>query len=307
MRILVTGGAGFIGSNFVHLLLDETDHDVTTLDALTYAGTTENLEGTLENDRHEFVEGDIRDRKLVSELVSDTDVIVNFAAESHVDRSIDGAAPFVTTNVQGTQVLLDAALDADIDRFIQISTDEVYGEIAKGTFSEDDRLNPRNPYSATKAGADLLARSYQTTHGLPVIVTRSSNNFGPRQHPEKLIPKFLTNAAEGKSLPVYGDGTNVREWIYVEDNCRALLTVLEDGENGDIYNIGSGIEKQNIEVTKAIIEAVGASEGLIEFVEDRAGHDQRYALDTTKIESLGWEPQWSFEDGLDATVEYYLE
>jgi dTDP-glucose 4,6-dehydratase len=307
MRLLVTGGAGFIGSNFVHLLLDETDHDVTTLDALTYAGTTENLEGALENDRHEFVEGDIRDRELVSELVSDADVVVNFAAESHVDRSIDGAEPFVTTNVQGTQVLLDAALDADIERFIQVSTDEVYGEIEDGTFSEDDRLNPRNPYSATKAGADLLARSYQTTHGLPVIVTRSSNNFGPRQHPEKLIPKFLTNAAQGKSLPVYGDGTNVREWIYVKDNCRALLTVLEEGEDGEVYNIGSGLEKQNIEVTKAIIEAVGASDDLIEFVEDRAGHDQRYALDTTKIESLGWEPRWSFEEGLDATVEYYLE
>jgi dTDP-glucose 4,6-dehydratase len=307
MRILVTGGAGFIGSNFVHLLLDETDYDITTLDALTYAGSMDNLEGSLDNDRHEFVEGDIRDREIVSELMADADVVVNFAAESHVDRSIDGAEPFVTTNVQGTQVLLDAALDADIGRFIQISTDEVYGEIEEGTFSEDDRLNPRNPYSATKAGADLLARSYQTTHDLPVIVTRSSNNFGPRQHSEKLIPKFLTNASEGKSLPVYGDGTNVREWIYVEDNCRALLTVLEEGEVGEVYNVGSGLEKQNIEVTKAIIEAVGASEDLIEFVEDRAGHDQRYALDTTKLEALGWEPQWSFEEGLDATVDYYLE
>ena len=307
MRILVTGGAGFIGSNFIHLLLDETDYDITTLDALTYAGSMDNLEGSLDNDRHEFVEGDIRDREIVSELMADADVVVNFAAESHVDRSIDGAEPFVTTNVQGTQVLLDAALDADIGRFIQISTDEVYGEIEEGTFSEDDRLNPRNPYSATKAGADLLARSYQTTHDLPVIVTRSSNNFGPRQHSEKLIPKFLTNASEGKSLPVYGDGTNVREWIYVEDNCRALLTVLEEGEVGEVYNVGSGLEKQNIEVTKAIIRAVGASEDLIEFVEDRAGHDQRYALDTTKLEALGWEPQWSFEEGLDATVEYYLE
>ncbi|WP_136592340.1 dTDP-glucose 4,6-dehydratase [Salinigranum halophilum] len=307
MRILVTGGAGFIGSNFVHLLLDETDYDITTLDALTYAGSTDNLEGTLDNDRHEFVEGDIRDRDLVSELMADADVVVNFAAESHVDRSIDGAEPFVTTNVQGTQVLLDAALDADIDRFIQISTDEVYGEIEEGAFSEDDPLDARNPYSATKAGADLLARSYYTTHGLPVVITRSSNNFGPRQHSEKLIPKFLTNASEGKSLPVYGDGTNVREWIYVEDNCRALLTVLEEGKVGEVYNVGSGLEKQNIEVTKAIIEAVGASEDLIEFVEDRAGHDQRYALDTTKLEALGWEPQWSFEEGLDATVEYYLE
>lgn len=239
-------------------------------------------------------------------MVADADVVVNIAAESHVDRSIGGAEPFVTTNAQGTQVLLDAALEADIDRFIQISTDEVYGEIEEGTFSEDDWLNPRNPYSATKAGADLLARSYQTTHDLPVIVTRSSNNFDPRQHPEKLIPKFLTNAAEGKSLPVYGNGTNVREWIYVEDNCRALLTVLEEGEDGEVYNIGSGIERQNIEVTKAIIDAVGASEDLIEFVEDRAGHDQRYALDTSKVEALGWEPRWSFKEGLKKTVEYYL-
>jgi dTDP-glucose 4,6-dehydratase len=307
MRVLVPGGAGFIGSNFVHLLLGETAHEVTTLDALTYAGSKANLEGALDDDRHEFVEGDIRDRELVTELVEDVDVVVNFAAESHVDRSIKGAEPFVSTNVQGTQVLLDAALDAGIDRFLQVSTDEVYGEIEVGEFSEDDPLDPRNPYSATKAGADLLARSYYTTHDLPVVITRSSNNFGPRQHPEKLIPKFLTNTAEGKSLPVYGDGTNVREWIYVEDNCRALLTVLEEGEIGEVYNVGSGIEKQNIEVTKAIVEAVGASEDLIEFVEDRAGHDQRYALDTTKIESLGWEPQWSFEDGLDATVEYYLE
>jgi dTDP-glucose 4,6-dehydratase len=307
MRTLVTGGAGFIGSNYVHLLLDETDHEVTTLDTLTYAGSTDNLAGVLDHDRHEFVEGDIRERELVSELMTDVDAVVNFAAESHVDRSIDGAEPFVSTNVHGTQVLLDAALDADVEKFLQISTDEVYGEIEEGTFSEDDPLNPRNPYSATKAGADLLARSFYTTHELPVVITRSSNNFGPRQHPEKLIPKFLTNASDGQSLPVYGDGTNVREWIYVEDNCRALLTVLEEGEIGEVYNVGSGIEKQNIEVTRAIIDAVGASEDLITFVEDRAGHDQRYALDTTKVKSLGWEPRWSFEEGLEATVEYYLD
>ena len=306
MRILVTGGAGFIGSNFVHLLLSETDHAVTTLDALTYAGSTDNLDGVLDHDRHDFVEGDIRDRELVSELTADGDVVVNFAAESHVDRSIEGSEAFVSTNVHGTQVLLDAALDADVDRFIQVSTDEVYGEIEHGEFSEDDPLNPRNPYSATKAGADLLARSYYVTHDLPVVVTRSSNNFGPRQHPEKLIPKFVTNASQGESLPVYGDGTNVREWIYVEDNCRALLTVLREGVDGEIYNVGSGIEKQNIEVTREILDAVGASEDLIEFVDDRAGHDQRYALDTTKVESLGWEPRWSFEAGLEATVEYYL-
>ena len=308
MRILVTGGAGFIGSNFVHHVLTEHDDDeVVTLDALTYAGSKDNLDGVLDNPRHEFVEGDIRDRELVTELVADVDAIVNFAAESHVDRSIEGAKPFVSTNVQGTQTLLDAANDTDIDRFLQISTDEVYGQILDGKFAEDDPLNPRNPYAATKAGADLLAQSFQTTHDLPVVITRTSNNFGPRQHPEKLIPKFIQNAAAGKSLPVYGDGSNVREWIYVEDNCRALDVVLRDGDIGEIYNIGSHTEKTNLEVTEAILDAVGADDDLIEFVEDRAGHDQRYALETEKIEALGWEPEYTFEEGLERAVQYYLD
>jgi len=211
MRILVTGGAGFIGSNFVHhVLAEHEDDEVVTLDALTYAGSRENLDGVLDDPRHEFVEGDIRDRELVTDLVTDVDAIVNFAAESHVDRSIGGAEPFVSTNVQGTQTLLDAAKDADIERFVQISTDEVYGQVLNGKFSEDDPLEPRNPYAATKAGADHLAQCFQTTHDLPVLVTRTSNNFGPRQHPEKLIPKFITNAAAGEKLPVYGDGSNVR-------------------------------------------------------------------------------------------------
>ena len=307
MRILVTGGAGFIGSNFVHYLLNEhEDDEVITLDALTYAGSKDNLDGVLDDPRHEFVKGDIRDRQLVSDLVADVDAIVNFAAESHVDRSIDGAKPFVSTNVQGTQTLLDAATDADIDRFLQISTDEVYGQILDGKFAEDDQLNPRNPYAATKAGADLLAQSFQTTHDLPVVITRTCNNFGPRQHPEKLIPKFIQNAADGKSLPIYGDGSNVREWIYIEDNCRALDVVLREGTVGEVYNIGSHTEKTNLEVTEAILNAVGASEELIEFVEDRAGHDQRYALETEKIDALGWEPQYTFEEGLDRTVDYYL-
>ncbi|WP_348611344.1 dTDP-glucose 4,6-dehydratase [Halobaculum rarum] len=307
MRILVTGGAGFIGSNFVQYVLDEREDDeVVTLDALTYAGSKDNLDGVLDDPRHEFVEGDIRDRDLVTGLVSDVDAVVNFAAESHVDRSIDGAEPFVSTNVQGTQTLLDAAKETDIDRFLQISTDEVYGQILDGKFSEDDPLNPRNPYSATKAGADLLARSFQTTHNLPVLITRTCNNFGPRQHPEKLIPKFIKNAAAGETLPVYGDGSNVREWIYVEDNCRALDVVLQEGKVGEVYNIGSHAEKTNLEVTEAILDAVGADDDLIEFVEDRAGHDQRYALDTKKIEALGWEPEYTFEDGLEQTVEYYL-
>ena len=307
MRILVTGGAGFIGSNFVHYVLNEhEDDEVITLDALTYAGSKDNLDGVLDNPRHEFVEGDIRDRDLVTKLVSDVDAIVNFAAESHVDRSIEGAKPFVTTNVQGTQTLLDAANEGDIDRFLQISTDEVYGQILDGKFSEDDPLDPRNPYAATKAGADLLARSFETTHDLPVLITRTCNNFGPRQHPEKLIPKFIRNAATGENLPVYGDGSNVREWIYVEDNCRALDVVLREGVVGEIYNIGSHTEKTNLEVTEAILDAVGADEDLIEFVDDRAGHDQRYALETEKIGALGWEPAYAFEEGLERTVDYYL-
>ena len=307
MRILVTGGAGFIGSNFVHYVLEEhEDDEVITLDALTYAGSKDNLDGVLDNPRHEFVEGDIRDRDLATKLVSDVDAVVNFAAESHVDRSIEGAEPFVTTNVRGTQTLLDAANEGDIDRFLQISTDEVYGQILDGKFSEDDPLDPRNPYAATKAGADLLTRSFETTHDLPILITRTCNNFGPRQHPEKLIPKFIRNAATGENLPVYGDGSNVREWIYVEDNCRALDVVLREGAVGEIYNIGSHTEKTNLEVTEAILDAVGADEDLIEFVDDRAGHDQRYALETEKIEALGWEPAYAFEEGLERTVDYYL-
>lgn len=306
MNVLVTGGAGFIGSNFVHYLLSETDADVTTLDALTYAGTTENLEGVLDHPRHDFVEGDIRDKETVSNLVVDADAVVNFAAESHVDRAIENSEKFVSTNVQGTQTLLDAAVKSDVDRFLQVSTDEVYGEIHNGEFSEEDQLNPRNPYAATKASADLLAKSYETTYDLPVLITRTCNNFGPRQHPEKLIPKFIQNAAAGEELPVYGDGSNVREWIYVEDNCRALDLVLRDGEPGEVYNIGTGEERTNLEVTKAILDAVGGTEDQITFVEDRAGHDQRYALDASKINQLGWEPSWSFEDGLQRTVEYYL-
>ncbi|WP_276279679.1 dTDP-glucose 4,6-dehydratase [Halorussus caseinilyticus] len=308
MRILVTGGAGFIGSNFVHYVLGEHDDaEVVTLDALTYAGSRDNLEGVLDDPRHEFVRGDVRDQNLVTDLVADVDVVVNFAAESHVDRSIEGAKPFVSTNVQGTQTLLDAAKDAGIERFLQVSTDEVYGQVLDGKFAEDDPLNPRNPYAATKAGADLLAQSYETTHDLPVLVTRTCNNFGPRQHSEKLIPKFIQNAAAGEPLPLYGDGSNVREWLYVEDNCRALDLVLRDGKVGEVYNIGSHDEKTNLEVTETILDAVGASDELIEFVEDRAGHDQRYALESEKIQSLGWKPSYSFEDALDSTVSYYLD
>ena len=305
MRVLVTGGAGFIGSNFVHYLIEESNDEVINLDALTYAGSKENLDGLLDHPRHEFVEGDIRDKELVSNLLSQVDSVVNFAAESHVDRSIEGSEPFVKTNIYGMQVLLDAALVEGIDRFVQISTDEVYGEIMDGKFSEGDPLQPRNPYAATKAGADHLARSYHITHDLPVLITRSSNNFGPRQHPEKLIPKFITRASRGKSLPVYGDGTNVREWTYVTDNCRAIDLVLREGDPGEVYNVGSGEELTNREVTRRILEEIGASLDLIEFVEDRAGHDKRYALETKKIKSLGWEPMWDFQSGLERTVEYF--
>lgn len=307
MEVLVTGGAGFIGSNFVRYLLERTTDDVVTLDALTYAGSSDNLDGVLDHPQHKFVEGDIRNRELVDRLVAGADAVVNFAAETHVDRSIRSAEPFVSTNVQGTQTLLDAVAEADIDRFVQVSTDEVYGQVENGTFGEDDRLNPRNPYAATKAGADLLVRSYHTTHDVPVLVTRSSNNYGPYQHPEKLIPKFIHRARNGESLPVYGDGSNVREWIYVTDNCRAIDTVLRDGEVGEIYNIGSDIELQNIEVTRRILDALDASDDLVEFVEDRAGHDQRYALDTAKIRSLGWEPQVSFDEGLERTIDHYVD
>lgn len=308
MHLLVTGGAGFIGSNYVrHVLATTDDVRVTTLDALTYAGDKRNLRGVLDDRRHSFVEGDIRDRELVGEHVSRVDAVVNFAAESHVDRSIEGAAPFVTTNVGGTQTLLDAALDHGVDRFVQISTDEVYGEILDGVFHEDDRLRPRNPYAATKAGADLLARSYYTTHDLPVVITRSSNNYGPYQHPEKLIPKLIERATAGEPLPIYGDGSNVREWTYVMDNCRAIETVRTEGTVGETYNIGSGDERTNLAVARAIIDAVGASEDAIEFVEDRPGHDQRYALDTSKVRELGWTPAWSFEEGLEATIEHYTQ
>jgi len=305
MRILVTGGAGFIGSNFVRYVLDATEHAVVTLDNLTYAGSRSNLDGVMDDPNHDFVEGDIRDRDLVASLLEDVEAVVNFAAESHVDRSIADAEPFVSTNVQGTQTLLDAAIDANLDRFLQVSTDEVYGEILEGVFAEDDCLNPRNPYAASKAAADLLVASYETTYGLPTLVTRTCNNFGPRQHSEKLIPKLVRNAAAGEPLPLFGDGSNVREWIYVDDNCRAIELVLREGIVGEIYNVGTGEERTNLEVARAILDAVGASEELIEFVDDRPGHDRRYALDSSKIDKLGWEPAVSFEDGLERTVGYF--
>lgn len=305
MKILVTGGSGFIGSNFVKHLLRDTDHDATIIDSLTYSGTKKNLDGALDDSRLRFVEGDIRNEDLVNELASETDAIVNFAAESHVDRSIEGAKPFVSTNIQGAQALLDAAVEHDHNRFLQISTDEVYGQVLEGNFIEEDPLNPRNPYAATKASADMLARSYHITHDLPVLITRSSNNYGPNQHREKLIPKFITRAAKGEPLPLYGDGQQIREWTFVEDNCRAIRRVLEDGSPGEIYNIGSGHELSNLEVTNKILQELDQSTDLIEFIDDRPGHDRRYSLSSEKIRSLGWEPQTTFEQGIKQTIEHY--
>lgn len=307
MRFLVTGAAGFIGSNYVHHVLESTTNvSVVSLDSLTYAGDKTNLDGVLGESRHEFVEASIQNEALVTELISDADTIVHFAAESHVDRSIDAAKTFVATNIDGTRVLLEAARGADLEQFIHMSTDEVYGEIYEGKFSESDPLQPRNPYAATKAGADHLVRSYQVTHDIPALIVRSSNNYGPRQHPEKMIPKFITNAAAGDDIPLYGDGSNVREWTYVTDTCRAIEILRQRGSVGEIYNVGSGDERTNLDVTKEIIDAVDASEEQISFVEDRPGHDARYALDTSKIESLGWRPETSFIDGLEKTIEYYL-
>lgn len=306
MRVLVTGAAGFIGSNYVRHLLDTTrDVKVVSVDALTYAGRLENLNPVRDDVRHTFVEGDIRDSSLMTDLVADVDQIVNFAAQSHVDRSIDRSEQFVSTNVDGTRTLLDAALDTDIQTFVQISTDEVYGEILDGTFSEDDSLDPRNPYAASKAAADHLAQSYRTTYNIPVVITRSSNNYGPHQHEEKLIPKFISRAERGQDLPLYGDGTNIREWTYVDDNCRAIERVRTDGTPGEIYNVGSSEERTNLSVAESILELVGASDDLITLVEDRPGHDARYALDTKKIRALGWSPKVSFETGLERTIEYH--
>ena len=309
MRLLVTGGAGFIGSNFIrHALQRHPDWQVTNLDKLTYAGNLENLKD-IENDaRYRFVRGDIADRKLISQLLgSEFDVVVNFAAESHVDRSILDASPFIETNIKGTQVLLEGARQYKVDKFVQVSTDEVYGSIESGSFTEASPLSPNSPYAASKAAADLLCRAYFKTHRLPVIITRSSNNFGPYQFPEKLIPLAITNALEGKSIPIYGDGLNVRDWIYVDDQCRALEFVIQKGLPGEIYNIAANQEKTNLELIHILLDIMGKPREFIKFVADRPGHDRRYALDTGKIaRELGWQPSHSFEEALAATVDWYL-
>jgi dTDP-glucose 4,6-dehydratase len=306
VKILVTGGAGFIGSNFVrHVLTAHRDDSVVNLDKLTYAGNLENLRDVEANPRYRFVKGDICDGAAAREAMRGADAVVHFAAETHVDRSNLGADEFLRTNVNGTFTLLEAARELRIARFLAVGTDEVYGSIAEGAAREGDALNPSNPYSASKAAADLLARAYWTTHRLPVLITRSSNNFGPYQYPEKVIPLFVTNALEDRALPLYGDGRNVRDWLYVLDNCAAIDLVLRRGLEGEIYNIGGAAEVQNVALTRRILALLGKPESLITPVADRPGHDRRYALDSGKVRALGWTPATGFDAALSATVEWY--
>ncbi len=310
MTMLVTGGAGFIGSNFIrHMLAEHPDIPIVNLDVLTYAGNPESLRDVADNPNYTFVQGDICDPAAVAAVFSrhKIETVVHFAAESHVDRSIADGAAFVRTNVLGTFTLLDCALKHGVRRFIHVSTDEVYGSTPSGSFRETDNLNPSSPYSSSKAGSDLLARSFFITHGLPVIVTRCTNNYGPYQFPEKLIPLFATNLLEGKKVPVYGTGKNIRDWLYVLDHCRAIDFVLQHGEPGEIYNIGGGAEKTNLEITEQILELFGKDGSMIEHVPDRKGHDFRYSLDFGKLRALGWEPAYSFDDALAATVLWYAE
>ncbi len=305
VRMLITGGAGFIGSNFVHYMLDKYDHEIVVLDKLTYAGNIENLADVIENIH--FIKGDICKGEDVKVAMKDCDVVINFAAESHVDRSIEEPGVFVKTDVFGTYTLLEYARKYDVNKYIQISTDEVYGSIEKGSFTEESRLNPSSPYSASKAGGDMLVGAYYKTYGLPVLITRSTNNFGPYQYPEKLIPLFITNALNDKPLPLYGDGQNVRDWLYVLDNCRGIDLVLRKGKLGETYNISGGVEKTNLEITHMILDILKKPKSLIKFVEDRLGHDRRYSLDSSKIKKLGWEPKWNFEDALRETVKWYAQ
>src|SRR3954454_17714828 len=310
MKLLVTGAAGFIGSHYVRTLLSGgyvgyESAEVTVYDKLTYAGNLENLAPVSDDPRYRFVQGDILDGPLLDEVLPGHDAVLNFAAESHVDRSIHGAADFVTTNAVGVQVLLDACLRHGIPRVVQVSTDEVYGSIAEGSFREADQLLPNSPYSAAKAGGDLIARAYHVTHGLNVSITRCTNNYGPYQFPEKVIPLFVTNLLDGLKVPLYGDGLNVRDWLHVDDHCRGIQLVLERGAPGEVYNIGGGVELTNRELTERLLAACGATWDSVEYVEDRKGHDRRYALDIAKLAALGYAARTPFEDGLAATIRWY--
>lgn len=300
MRVLVTGGAGFIGSHFVRTAAGA---QVTVLDLLTYAGDPANLDGV----PHDFVHGDICDAELLRQVVPGHDLVVNFAAESHVDRSIEGAGAFVRTNVLGTQTLMQACLDAGIPRVVHVSTDEVYGTIESGSWTEDAPIQPRSPYAAAKAGGDLIARAYAITHGLPVVITRCGNNYGPHQYPEKVIPLFVTNLIEGRKVPLYGDGGNVRDWIHVEDHCRGIRVAAERGTPGEVYHIAGTAELTNLELTRALLDALGADWSMVERVPDRKGHDRRYSLDDGKLRALGFTPSIPFADGLAATVRWYAD
>ena len=309
MRILVTGGAGFIGSCFIrYMLKNHPDYKIINLDALTYCGNLENLDDIKDNPNYTFFKGNICDKKLVRELMSEVDCVVNFAAESHVDNSIKNPEIFIETNVQGTLNLLQAAKERGIDRFLQVSTDEVYGTLGKtGYFYETTPLAPNSPYSASKASADLLVRAYYETYKLPVLNTRCSNNYGPYQYPEKLIPFFISKLLKEEKVPVYGDGLNVRDWLYVYDHCEAINVVLHKGKIGEVYNIGGHNEKTNIEITRLILDAMGKDESYIEYVEDRLGHDRRYAISNDKITAeLGWKPSLTFEQGIKITINWYL-
>ncbi|MEU0515675.1 MULTISPECIES: dTDP-glucose 4,6-dehydratase [unclassified Amycolatopsis] len=313
MRVLVTGGAGFIGSHYVRQVLSGAypalaDAEVVVLDKLTYAGNEANLAPVADSPRLRFVRGDITDAQVVAEVMQGVGLVVHFAAESHVDRSILGSADFVLTNVLGTQTLLQAALDAGVDKFVHVSTDEVYGSIESGSWSEDHVLEPNSPYSASKASSDLIARSYFRTHGLPVCVTRCSNNYGPYQFPEKVIPLFVTNLLDGHTVPLYGDGLNVRDWLHVDDHCAGIQLVAEGGRPGEIYNIGGGTELTNRELTERLLAAVGVGWERVEQVADRKGHDRRYSVDITKISTeLGYAPKVSFDAGLADTVRWYAD
>lgn len=310
MKMLVTGCAGFIGTNFLyHVLKAHPDWDITNLDILTYAGNLENLKPLEKEPRYHFVKGDIADRAIVDELLGKKfDVVVNFAAESHVDRSILDASPFIDTNIRGTQILLEGVRKYGVEKYIQVSTDEVYGSRETGYFTERSPLDPSSPYSACKASADLLCLAYYKTYGTPVLITRCTNNYGPYQFPEKLIPLVISNALEDKNIPVYGDGLNVRDWIFVLDHCKAIDAVIQKGKKGEVYNVAGKNERTNLEIIKELLRLVKKPESLITFVKDRPGHDRRYAIDITKIErELSWEPVVSFDHGIAETVKWYLE
>jgi len=308
-KILVTGGAGFIGSNFIRYMLNTyIDYEIINLDALTYCGNLENLIEIEDNPNYTFIKGNITDKKLIHNIMPDLDYIINFAAETHVDRSIRDPEIFIRTNIIGTQTLLDAAKSYAIKKFLQVSTDEVYGSLGRtGYFTETTPLAANSPYSASKAGADLMVRAYHNTFDLPINITRCSNNYGPYQFPEKLIPLMISNAIENKELPVYGDGLNIRDWLHVYDHCTAIDLVLHKGKNGNIYNIGGNNEKTNIEIVKLILQNLGKPDTLIKYVKDRPGHDRRYAIDSTKIRTeLGWTPKYTFETGIRETINWYL-